>query len=155
MTSRRAFLAAAVAASLMSTTPAAMAALDDLLGGLTDAITRRYAEKHRDEARWDGKYYYDNYDNRRYTKKEWEKELSRRARAEHEGRDWRDAKRRSWEEKKYGKNYRTFKKADAKKPEPKKPEPKKPEPKKVKKPDPKKDRKPDPKRDPRRDPRRD
>lgn len=142
MANRRFLLtAAAVAAVTMTTVPAAFAALDDLIGGLTDAVTRRYAESHRNEARWDGKYYYDNYDNKRYTRKEWEREITRRAKAENEGRDWRDDKRRAWEDKKYGKNYRTFKKNEPKKAAPKpapkaapkkaqppKPAPKKPEP---------------------------
>ncbi len=108
MTSRRLFLTAAAAAAMVSAAPA-FAALDDVLSGLSDAVSRRYAEKYRDDARWDGKYYYDKYDNRRYTRKEWHNELSRRVKAEDEGRDWRDAKRRAWEDKKYGKNYRTFK----------------------------------------------
>lgn len=76
--------------------------IQDLLGGLADAASRRYAERYRDDARWDGKYYYDRYDNRRYTRSEWQREIQRRARAEDEGRDWRDSKRRAWEEKKYG-----------------------------------------------------
>ncbi len=82
--------------------------IQDLLGGLADAASRRYAERYRDDARWDGKYYYDRYDNRRYTRSEWQREIQRRARAEDEGRDWRDSKRRAWEEKKYGRNYRQF-----------------------------------------------
>ena len=50
----------------MSAAPMASAALEDVLSGLSDAVSRRYAEKYRDDARWDGKYYYDRYDNRRY-----------------------------------------------------------------------------------------
>ena len=68
----------------------------------------RYAEKYRDEGRWDGRYYYDRYDTRRYTRDEWRRELERRARSEEDGRDWRDEKRRAWEEKRYGKNHRRF-----------------------------------------------
>ena len=60
--------------------------IQDLLGGLADAASRRYAERYRDDARWDGKYYYDRYDNRRYTRSEWQREIQRRARAEDEGR---------------------------------------------------------------------
>ena len=112
MTSRRVFLSALALGALMPFSGTSRAAeesgLRDLLGGMADAAARRYAEKHRDEGRWDGKYYYDRYDNRRYTRDEWRRELERRARFEDEGRDWRDAKRRAWEEKRYGKNQRRF-----------------------------------------------
>ena len=114
MISRRLLITGFAAAAASAIAPAVMAAGDggfgDLLGGLADAASRRYAEKYRDDARWDGKYYYDKYDNRRYSRSEWQREIQRRARAEEEGRDWRDSKRRAWEEKRYGKNYRKFKK---------------------------------------------
>ena len=114
MFSRRLLITGFAAAAASAIAPAVMAAGDggfgDLLGGLADAASRRYAEKYRDDARWDGKYYYDKYDNRRYSRSEWQREIQRRARAEEEGRDWRDSKRRAWEEKRYGKNYRKFKK---------------------------------------------
>lgn len=114
MISRRLLITGFAAAAASAIAPAVMAAGDggfgDLLGGLADAASRRYAEKYRDDARWDGKYYYDKYDNRRYSRSEWQREIQRRARAEEEGRDWRDSKRRAWEDKRYGKNYRKFKK---------------------------------------------
>lgn len=112
MTTRRqivsAFLAAAVSPFAVNAWAADSTGLSDLLGGIADVAARRYAERYRDEGRWDGRYYYDNYDNRRYTRDEWRRELERRARAEDEGRDWRDSKRRAWEEKRYGKEYRKF-----------------------------------------------
>lgn len=102
MISRRLLITGFAAAAASAIAPAVMAAGDggfgDLLGGLADAASRRYAEKYRDDARWDGKYYYDKYDNRRYSRSEWQREIQRRARAEEEGRDWRDSKRRAWEE---------------------------------------------------------
>lgn len=110
MISRRLLITGFAAAAASTIAPAVMAAGDggfgDFLGGLADAASRRYAEKYRDDARWDGKYYYDKYDNRRYSRSEWQREIQRRARAEEEGRDWRDSKRRAWEEK----DYRKFKK---------------------------------------------
>ena len=113
MISRRLLITGFAAAAASAIAPAVMAGdggFGDLLGGLADAASRRYAEKYRDDARWDGKYYYDKYDNRRYSRSQWQREIQRRARAEEEGRDWRDSKRRAWEEKRYGKNYRKFKK---------------------------------------------
>lgn len=109
MYSRRGFLSMVMLAALAPAVHAAEeSGLKDLLGGIADAATRRYAEKYSDDGRWDGKYYYDRYDNRRYTRDEWRREIERRARYEREGRDWRDDKRRAWEEKRYGKNYRNF-----------------------------------------------
>lgn len=65
MFSRRLLITGFAAAAASAIAPAVMAAGDggfgDLLGGLADAASRRYAEKYRDDARWDGKYYYDKY----------------------------------------------------------------------------------------------
>ena len=117
MISRRLLITGFAAAAASAIAPAVMAAGDggfgDLLGGLADAASRRYAEKYRDDARWDGKYYYDKYDNRRYSRSEWQREIQRRARAEEEGRDWRDSKRRAWEEKRSRKNSVVMKKIAA------------------------------------------
>ncbi len=103
MKSRRALLSALALGALLPAAELSRAAdesgLRDLLGGMADAAARRYADKYRDEGRWDGQYYYDRYDNRRYTRDEWRRELERRARSEEDGRDWRDEKRRAWEEK--------------------------------------------------------
>ena len=67
MTSRRELFLALLLGALLPISGASRAAeesgLRDLLGGMADAAARRYAEKYRDESRWDGKYYYDNYDN--------------------------------------------------------------------------------------------
>ena len=71
----------------------------ELLSGAKDAAYRKFLEDREGESRWDGKYYYDEYDNKRYTRDEWRRELERRYREEKSGRDWRDSKRRSWEEK--------------------------------------------------------
>lgn len=71
----------------------------ELLSGAKDAAYRKFLEDREGESRWDGKYYYDEYDNKRYTRDEWRRELERRYREETSGRDWRDSKRRSWEEK--------------------------------------------------------
>ena len=63
MISRRLLITGFAAAAASTIAPAVMAAGDggfgDFLGGLADAASRRYAEKYRDDARWDGKYYYD------------------------------------------------------------------------------------------------
>ena len=108
MISRRLLITGFAAAAASTIAPAVMAAGD---GGFGDFLGElAYAEKYRDDARWDGKYYYDKYDNRRYSRSEWQREIQRRARAEEEGRDWRDSKRRAWEEKRYGKDYRKFNK---------------------------------------------
>lgn len=112
MINRRLFLTSA-ALMLAAALPARSLAqeadgLKDLLSGIAGAASRRYIEKHRDDAEWDGQYYYDRYDRKRYSREDWLKELERRDREERSGRDWRDAKRRAWEEKRYGKNYRDF-----------------------------------------------
>lgn len=79
MISRRLLITGFAAAAASTIAPAVMAAGDggfgDFLGGLADAASRRYAEKYRDDARWDGKYYYDKYDNRRYSRSEWQREI--------------------------------------------------------------------------------
>lgn len=60
MISRRLLITGFAAAAASTIAPAVMAAGDggfgDFLGGLADAASRRYAEKYRDDARWDGKY---------------------------------------------------------------------------------------------------
>ena len=79
MFSRREFLMAAGALSLM---PLAASADDrgflDLISNIKDRSEREYFERHRDDARWDGKYYYDRKTNKRYSRDAWRKELSRR-----------------------------------------------------------------------------
>lgn len=79
MFSRREFLMAAGALSLM---PFAASAADkgflDLISNIKDRSEREYFERHRDDARWDGKYYYDRKTNKRYSRDAWRKELSRR-----------------------------------------------------------------------------
>lgn len=114
MLNRRLFLASA-ALVLTAALPGISSAqeadgLKNLLSGIAGAASRSYIEKHRDDAEWDGKYYYDRYDRKRYSRDEWLKELERRDREERAGRDWRDDKRRAWEDKRYGKNYRDFSK---------------------------------------------
>ena len=79
MFSRRKFLMAAGALSLM---PLAASADDrgflDLISSIKDRSEREYFERHRDDARWDGRYYYDRKTNRRYSRDDWRKELRRR-----------------------------------------------------------------------------
>lgn len=87
--SRRMF----VAALLGACTAPAMAAdgdfFKDLISGIKDDSERKFYESHRDDARWDGKYYYDRENNKRYTRDEWKKEMSWRYKEEKAGRDWR------------------------------------------------------------------
>ena len=87
--SRRMF----VAALLGACTAPAMAAdgdfFKDLISDIKDDSERKFYESHRDDARWDGKYYYDRENNKRYTRDEWKKEMNWRYKEEKAGRDWR------------------------------------------------------------------
>lgn len=91
MTNRRTFLVAAAALAVL---PAASYAAEGdifsgILQGIRDRKEREWFEKNRDEGRWDGKYYYDREDGKRYTRDEWQKELRWRYNEEKAGRDWR------------------------------------------------------------------
>lgn len=83
MLNRRSFLALA---GLATFAPFAAQAADngflELLSGVKDRSEREYFERHRDDARWDGKYYRDSKTNKRYTRDEWRQELSRRHKEE-------------------------------------------------------------------------
>lgn len=92
MTNRRSFLLALTAAALTPTVTYAAEAGDifgNILQGIKDRKEREWYEKHRDEGRWDGKYYWDREDNKRYTRDEWQRELRWRYNEEKAGRDWR------------------------------------------------------------------
>ena len=92
MMNRRSVL---VALTALSAVPALSLAADagDIFGGILQGIKdrkeREWFEKHRNEGRWDGKYYYDREDGKRYTRDEWQKELRWRYNEEKAGRDWR------------------------------------------------------------------
>lgn len=91
MTNRRTLLAAAAALAVLPV--ASHAAEGDIFSGILQGIRdrkeREWFEKNRDEGRWDGKYYYDREDGKRYTRDEWQKELRWRYNEEKAGRDWR------------------------------------------------------------------
>ncbi len=92
MTNRRSFILALTAAALTPTVTYAAEAGDifgNILQGIKDRKEREWYEKHRDEGRWDGKYYWDREDNKRYTRDEWQRELRWRYNEEKAGRDWR------------------------------------------------------------------
>lgn len=92
MTNRRSFILALTAAALTPTVTFAADAGDifgGILQGIKDRKEREWYEKHRDDGRWDGKYYWDREDNKRYTRDEWQRELRWRYNEEKAGRDWR------------------------------------------------------------------
>ena len=92
MTNRRSFLLALTAAALTPTVTYAAEAGDifgNILQGIKNRKEREWYEKNRDEGRWDGKYFWDREDNKRYTRDEWQRELRWRYNEEKAGRDWR------------------------------------------------------------------
>ena len=117
--------------------------LSEILSGISDRAMRDFVERHDKDGRWDGKYYYDRQNNKRYTKDEWRKELEWRFKEEKAGRDWRQER--------YGKprrdkddRDRDHRDRDEKKRKPRKP----PKPDKAKKPPrPPKDKRPKPRKD--------
>lgn len=137
MTNRRSFILALTAAALTPTVTFAADAGDifgGILQGIKDRKEREWYEKHRDDGRWDGKYYWDREDNKRYTRDEWQRELRWRYNEEKAGRDWRAKRGRK----------------------PRKPDPRRDD-RRDPRHDPRRDRddRRDDRRDPRRDPRRD
>ena len=62
--------------------------LSEILSGISDRAMRDFVERHDKDGHWDGKYYYDRRNNKRYTKDEWRKELEWRFKEEKAGRDW-------------------------------------------------------------------
>lgn len=137
MTNRRSFILALTAAALTPTVTFAADAGDifgGILQGIKDRKEREWYEKHRDDGRWDGKYYWDREDNKRYTRDEWQRELRWRYNEEKAGRDWRAKRGRK----------------------PRKPDPHRDD-RRDPRHDPRRDRddRRDDRRDPRRDPRRD
>lgn len=93
--SRRMFLAALLGSAATVTLAADGDFFKDLLGDIKDQKERDFFERHRDDAKWNGKHYYDRENNKRYTRDEWRKEMQWRYNEEKSGRDWR--------EKRYGK----------------------------------------------------
>ena len=92
MTNRRSLILALTAAALTPTVTFAAEAGDifgGILQGIKDRKEREWYEKNRDEGRWDGKYFWDREDGKRYTRDEWQKELRWRYDEERAGRDWR------------------------------------------------------------------
>ena len=92
MTNRRSLILALTAAALTPTVTFAAEAGDifgGILQGIKDRKEREWYEKNRDEGRWDGKYFWDREDGKRYTRDEWQKELRWRYNEERAGRDWR------------------------------------------------------------------
>ena len=108
--------------------------LSEILSGISDRAMRDFVERHDKDGRWDGKYYYDRQNNKRYTKDEWRKELEWRYKEEKAGRDWRKER--------YGKGTREKDEDKKRKDRDEKKRP--PKPNKDKKPPrPKKDHRPD------------
>ena len=137
MTNRRSLVLALTAAALTPTVTFAAEAGDifgGILQGIKDRKEREWYEKNRDEGRWDGKYFWDREDGKRYTRDEWRKELEWRYKEEKAGRDWRKER--------YGKGPREMDENKKRKDRDEKKRP--PKPKKDKKPPrPKKDHRPD------------
>ena len=96
MLNRRTFLAMAAAAAMVPAVSYADAGdiFGGILQGIKDKKEREWFEKNRNEGRWDGKYYYDREDGKRYTRDEWQKELRWRYNEEKAGRDWRSKRGR-------------------------------------------------------------
>ena len=90
MLNRRNFLIALAAG--VAARPAAAEDRDflkNLMDGIQDRREREWFERNRNEGRWDGHYFYDRHDGRRYTRDEWRREMRRRYKEERAGRDWR------------------------------------------------------------------
>lgn len=92
--SRRVFLAALLGGATTGVLAADEDFFKNLIGEIKDRKERDFFERHRDDARWDGKYYYDREDNRRYTRDEWRKEMRWRYNEEKAGRNWRNERYR-------------------------------------------------------------
>ena len=89
--SRRLFIASLVGLATLGRSAVAQekGPLAELLSNVSDRSLRDFMEKHDRDGRWDGRYYYDRQNDKRYTRDEWRKELEWRYRQEKEGRDWR------------------------------------------------------------------
>ena len=89
--SRRLFIASMVGLATLGRSAIAQekGPLAEMLSNVSDRALRDFMEKHDRDGRWDGRYYYDRHNDKRYTRDEWRKELEWRYRQEKEGRDWR------------------------------------------------------------------
>lgn len=132
---RRLFIASALGLAFLGSKAFAeeKSPLGEFLSNVKDKAMKDFMERHDKDGRWDGKYYYDRENNKRYTRDEWRKELEWRYKEEKAGRDWRKER--------YGKGPREMENKKGKDRDEKKRPPK---PKKDKKPPrPKKDHRPD------------
>ncbi len=87
--SRRLFLVGLAAAASVEAYAAEGDFFKELISGISDRSERDFFERHRDDGRWDGQYYYDRHNNKRYTRDEWSREMRWRYQEEKAGRDWR------------------------------------------------------------------
>lgn len=87
--SRRLFLAGLISSASVGAFAAEGDFFKELMRGIGDRSEREFFERHRDDGRWDGKYYYDRHNNKRYTRDEWRREMQWRYKEEKAGRDWR------------------------------------------------------------------
>ncbi len=87
--SRRLFLAGLISSASVGAFAAEGDFFKELMRGIGDRSEREFFERHRDDGRWDGKYYYDRHNNKRYTSDEWRREMQWRYKEEKAGRDWR------------------------------------------------------------------
>ena len=87
--SRRLFLAVLISSASVGAYAADGDFFKELMRGIGDRSEREFFERHRDDGRWDGKYYYDRHNNKRYTRDEWRREMQWRYKEEKAGRDWR------------------------------------------------------------------
>ncbi len=133
---RRLFIASALGLAFLGSKAFAeeKSPLGEFLSNVKDKAMKDFMERHDKDGRWDGKYYYDRENNKRYTRDEWRKELEWRYKEEKAGRDWRKER--------YGKGPREMDENKKRKDRDEKKRP--PKPKKDKKPPrPKKDHRPD------------
>ena len=73
--SRRLFLVGLAAAASVEAYAAEGDFFKELISGISDRSERDFFERHRDDGRWDGQYYYDRHNNKRYTRDEWSREM--------------------------------------------------------------------------------
>lgn len=133
---RRLFIASALGLAFLGSKAFAVekSPLGEFLSNVKDKAMKDFMERHDKDGRWDGKYYYDRENNKRYTRDKWRKELEWRYKEEKAGRDWRKER--------YGKGPREMDENKKRKDRDEKKRP--PKPKKDKKPPrPKKDHRPD------------
>ena len=101
---RRLFIASALGLAFLGSKAFAeeKSPLGEFLSSVKDKAMKDFMERHDKDGRWDGKYYYDRENNKRYTRDEWRKELEWRYKEEKAGRREMDEnkKRKDRDEKK-------------------------------------------------------